>query len=261
MECALTIAGSDPTGGAGIQSDLQVFRALAVYGTSVIAALTAQNTQGVTETFAVDEQLIRAQLGTLLSDIKPSALKTGMLYSEGAVRAVADAVREHGLKNLVIDPVAVSSSGSRLLLPEAEKTLREELLPLARVVTPNMAEAAWLAGMQVETPGEMERAARAIADLGPEMVVVTGGHLLEKAEDIVFDGKQIYRLEGEMHEGAYHGTGCAYSACITALLALGSAPVEAARRAKELVAHAIAGAVSPGGGMKILRFESNNGKS
>jgi len=254
MECALTIAGSDPTGGAGIQADLRVFHALGVHGMAVIAALTAQSTSAVMDVYPVPDSQLREQLRALLDDIRPSALKTGMLYSSGAVNAVAEAVSEYSLGNLVIDPVAISTSGRTLLDDDARKALREVLLPLSRVVTPNTDEAAWLCGLKVDTTKGMERAAMAIRDMGPEVVVVTGGHLEDKAIEIVFDGQEVHRLEGAMMPGRYHGTGCAYSACITAFLALGRAPVEAAMLAKELVGDAIRSSYRPGGGMSILRF-------
>lgn len=254
MECALTIAGSDPTGGAGIQADLRVFHALGVHGMAVIAALTSQSTSAVMDVYPVPDSQVREQLRALLDDIRPSALKTGMLYSQEAVSSVAEAVKEYGLKNLVIDPVAISTSGRKLLDDKARAELTEKLLPLASVITPNTDEAAWLTGMRVDTPEDMERAARAITDMGPEVVVVTGGHLEDMAIEVVYDGQETHRFEGTRMPGRYHGTGCAYSACITALLALGSAPVEAAMRAKEFVSNAIRDAYRPGGGMSILRF-------
>jgi hydroxymethylpyrimidine/phosphomethylpyrimidine kinase len=254
MKCALTIAGSDPTGGAGVQADLRVFHALGVHGTSVIAALTAQSTSAVKDVYPVPGEHVMGQLRSLLEDIRPSALKTGMLYSAGAVEAVARAVDDYGLKKLVIDPVAISTSGGKLLTEEGAKALREKLLPLADVVTPNREEAGWLASMKVSTPDEMEKAARHIGDMGPGTVIVTGGDMGEKALEVVYDGGDIIRFEGPRRPGQHHGTGCAYSACITALLASGLSAVEAARRAKELMNDALRDAFRPGGGMSIPGF-------
>jgi hydroxymethylpyrimidine/phosphomethylpyrimidine kinase len=254
MECALTIAGSDPTGGAGVQADLRVFHALGVHGMAVIAALTAQNTKEVKDVYPVPGEQVAGQLRVLLEDSRPSALKTGMLYSRGAVDAVTRAVGEYRLENLVIDPVAVSTSGRKLLNEEAAVALRERLLPLARVVTPNTEEAGWLASMRVSTPEEMKEAALRIRKMGPETVIVTGGDLGEKAVDVLLDGSGTFTFESSRRHGRYHGTGCAYSACITALLAAGLAPLEAARRTKELMNDALRDSFSPGGGMDIPRF-------
>jgi len=254
MKYALTIAGSDPTGGAGIQADLRVFSSLGVHGMAVIAALTAQNTVEVKDVFPVPGQQVGEQLRALLDDIRPSALKTGMLYTSGAVCAVTEAMREYGLGNLVIDPVAISTSGRRLIDDDGARALREKLLPLARVVTPNTDEAAWLTSAEIKTPEDMERAARRIRDMGPETVVVTGGDMGDRAIDVVYDGHEAFRFEGARIPGKYHGTGCAYSACITALLALDAEPVEAARRASDMINIALKESYRPGGGMGILRF-------
>lgn len=254
MECALTIAGSDPSGGAGIQADLRVFHSIGVYGTSVIAALTAQSTSQVSEVYPVHEDQVRGQLRALLDDIRPSALKTGMLYSAGVVAAVAETIREYELDNLVIDPVAISTSGKRLLSMEAAGELKKKLLPIARVVTPNAEEAGWLTSMSVTTPEDMEKAAEKIRQLGPETVIVTGGEMGDRAVEVVHDASGTFRFEGPRAPGLYHGTGCAYSACITALLAKGMGAVDAASRTKELMNKALWEAFSPGGGMKIPRF-------
>jgi len=254
MECALTIAGSDPTGGAGIQADLRVFHALGVHGMAVIAALTAQSTRAVKEVYPVPAKQVSEQLRVLLDDIRPSAIKTGMLYSAEAVDTVAWAVREYGLKNLVIDPVAISTSGRELLRDEARTALRETLLPLARVVTPNMDEAGWLASMKVTTPEDMKEAARKIRQMGPDTVIVTGGDMDDRSLEVVLNDSGTFVFEAQRIPGRYHGTGCAYSACITALLAFGLPPVEAARRAKELINDALRDSFRPGGGMDILRF-------
>ncbi|MFC1549456.1 bifunctional hydroxymethylpyrimidine kinase/phosphomethylpyrimidine kinase [Nitrospirota bacterium] len=255
MECALTIAGSDPSGGAGVQADLRVFHALGVHGLAVIAALTAQSTATVTDVYPVPGEQVEGQLRALLGDIRPSALKTGMLYSPEAVDAVASAVGEYRLDNLVIDPVAISTSGRRLMDEDAAEVMRKKLLPLATVVTPNAQEAGWLASMSVvSTPEEMEEAARRIRNMGPDTVIVTGGDLGETAIEVLLNDSGISRFEAPRRPGRYHGTGCAYSACITALLAGGLRPVEAARRTKELMNDALRDSFRPGRGMNIPRF-------
>lgn len=256
MECALTIAGSDPTGGAGIQADLRVFKALGVHGMAVIAALTAQDTREVKGVYPVPPQEVGRQLDALLRDVRPLAIKTGMLYSADAVEAVANAMRKYGLSNLVIDPVAISTSGSTLLSPEGMRMLIKKLVPLCTVITPNLNEAAMLTGMQAASSRQdMERAAIILHDMGADTVIITGGHLEETATDLVYDGRDFHLLDAPMSEGNYHGTGCAFSACICALLALGNAPIVAARRAKELVGDAIRDAFRLSEqGMGILRF-------
>jgi len=254
MKTALTIAGSDPTGGAGLQADLGVFRAMGVLGLSVPASLTAQSTKGVEEVWPVDEGVLSRQLEVLLGDIRPDALKTGMLYTVHAVRVAARTVRDHALENLVVDPVAVSSTGVALVDDKALETTRKELFPLARVITPNIYEAAVFTGLKVDTPEDMEAAAAALMSMGPEAVVVTGGHLDELALDVYHDGDTTRRMEAKKLEGEYHGTGCAFSAALAALLALGHAPAEAVEKAKAFVQNAIKEAHHPGRGMGILKF-------
>lgn len=251
MKTALTIAGSDPTGGAGLQADIRVFRAFGVHGLSVPSALTAQSTEGVDYIWPVEAPLFRRQLEVLLEDIRPDALKTGMLYTTGAVEETARAVSARSLPNLVVDPVAISSTGVSLIEEGALDALRERLFPLSRVITPNIYEAALLTGINTEA-ADMELAARRLREMGPEAVIVTGGHLEGVAVDLYFDGAEVHRLEGEKAEGDYHGTGCAFSAAIAALLALGHTPLEAARGAKEFIQEAIRKAHAPGRGMRVL---------
>jgi hydroxymethylpyrimidine/phosphomethylpyrimidine kinase len=252
MKTALTIAGSDPCGGAGLQADLRVFSSLGVYGLSVVTSLTAQNTMGVNAALRVESSFIEAQLASLLNDIRPDALKTGMVYSRDAVAAIAHMVKGFELENLVIDPVTISSSGLPLMEEGALDILRERLLPLARVITPNMSEAAALSGIEVLDEKDMENAARLLKKMGPEVVVVTGGHLENETVDLVYDGSCFHRLRSKKEKGEYHGTGCAYSAALAAFLAKGSSPLSAAEKAKEFVHEAILKARSIGKGMKIL---------
>ncbi len=256
MKVALTIAGSDPTGGAGAQSDLRVFHHFAVYGLSVLAALTAQNTFKVSAVSAVRGDLLEEQLNTLLNDIRPDALKTGLLFSMDAIMTAAKIIRAHDLRNVVIDPVIVSSTGTDLMERGALDIMKKDLLPLARVITPNIAEASALSGVRISDEEDIEEAARALKQFGPEVIVITGGHLPAAKEhetlELIYDGKDFHRIRGKKIKGEYHGTGCAFSAAITALLARGSSVTDAVRQAREFMDKAIKNAHSIGKGMKLL---------
>lgn len=253
MKTALTIAGSDPTGGAGIQADLKVFRAFGVHGISVTAAITAQNTHGVSAIFPVAKNAIKAQCDTLLSDISPDAVKIGMLYSTDAVGIVSDVIKRYSLGNVVIDPVTVSSSGASLVDEGTLDAIKELLFPLARIVTPNIYEATVLTGIPVEEKKGLEASASALKKTGPHVVIITGGHLEGVALDLYYDGG-FKRIESEKLPGEFHGTGCVFSSALAALLALGHEPLDAARRAKEFVKSAIQKACHPGRGMGILHL-------
>jgi hydroxymethylpyrimidine/phosphomethylpyrimidine kinase len=246
---ALTIAGSDSGGGAGIQADLKTFSALGVYGMTAITALTAQNTTGVTGIVEMSPEFIRQQIDAVVSDIGVDAAKTGMLSSDPIIEAVADEIRQHRITRLVVDPVMIAKSGAALLRPEAREALRRFLLPLALIVTPNLHEAATLVDRKVETLREMEDAARALHALGPRYVVVKGGHLSGAAVDVVFDGSRFERLEATRIETRHtHGTGCVFSAAIAARLAHGAAVPQAIRDAKLFITHAIRDALPLGSG-------------
>lgn len=239
-KAALSIAGSDPSGGAGIQADLKVFALLGVYGMALPAALTAQNTVKV---FSVKSRLaasVREELGALMEDVRPDALKTGMLYSAGVISAVADAVRRYRLSNLVVDPVTISSSGKRLLKKDAEAALIGELFPLALIVMPNIAEAAKLSGIEINSLKDAEEAAAIIIKLGPKNVLIKGGHLPGgEAVDVLFDGVKFTRFAGRRVAKEIHGAGCVYSAAVTAGLAKGLTLEEAVRAAKKFISKAI----------------------
>jgi hydroxymethylpyrimidine kinase/phosphomethylpyrimidine kinase len=238
IHTVLTIAGSDPSGGAGIQADLKTFSALKVYGMAVIAALTAQNTQGVRAVFEIPAEFVGSQLDAILTDIPPMAVKTGMLGSAAVVEVVANRLR--GMRHLVVDPVMVSSSGMPLLQPEGIEILKRELLPLAELITPNLAEASELAGMDVKNLSDMERAARRIHDMGARSVLVKGGHLEGDAIDVFFDGRTIVQLRSERVPGAdLHGTGCVLSSAIAAKLALGHPLSDSVSLAKDFVTASI----------------------
>ena len=220
---ALTVAGSDSGGGAGIQADLKTFQALGVYGMSAITAVTVQNTKGVSGYDELPPDTVADQIRAVVTDIGADAVKTGMLASAGIVEAVADAFQEVGVTNLVVDPVSVSKHGHPLLADEAVASLRSRIVPMATVVTPNLPEAALLAGFPVQSRQEMERAGLAILELGPAAVLVKGGHL-EGAEavDLLVTRQGVQPMAGERIDTPHtHGTGCVLSAAIAALLARG----------------------------------------
>jgi len=246
---ALSIAGSDPSGGAGIQADLKVFTILGVYGMAIPAALTAQSTKGVSAVKEIPPVFMEAQLEALLSDIKPDAVKTGMLLTARTVSIVAGAVKRYRLRNLVIDPVMVSSSGKRLLKKDALDALTERLLPLAALVTPNIDEAKLLTGMEIETVEDMEEAAKRIRKLGAKAVLVKGGHIEGDAVDVLYDGFGFWRFTAKRTAGvSIHGAGCVYSAAITAGLAKGMPLAGSVEAAKKFVTKAIKKAAPVGHG-------------
>ncbi|MCR4438580.1 MAG: bifunctional hydroxymethylpyrimidine kinase/phosphomethylpyrimidine kinase [bacterium] len=253
MVRALTIAGSDSGGGAGIQADLKTFCAFKVYGMSVITAVTAQNTMGVHGIFALPAEFVAEQLHCVLEDIGADAAKTGMLSNVQIVRAVAAELRRHQVRNVVVDPVMLAKRGEPLLQPEARQALVEELLPLAEVVTPNIPEAEALAEMHIESLDDMKRAAERILARGARAVVVKGGHRTSDATDVLFDGQAMLELRGERLANPHtHGSGCTFSAAIAAGLAKGKPLVEAVRGAKAFVTKAIAHAEQVGNGIAGL---------
>lgn len=250
MQTALTIAGSDSGGGAGIQADLKTFAAHRVFGLSAITAVTAQNTLGVVAFEALSADLVAAQIEAVAGDIGVQAVKTGMLANAAIVEAVAASVQALDLPWLVVDPVMVAKSGDRLLDDEALGMIRAELLPQAFVVTPNIPEAAVLAGIPIESDDDRREAARRIARLGPRHVLVKGGHLaLPDIVDLLFDGRDFVEFRNERVPGAStHGTGCTFSAALTAHLALGHSLHEAIPEAQRYVAGAIRHAPALGRG-------------
>lgn len=247
---ALTIAGSDSGGGAGIQADLKTFHAFGAFGTSVVTAITAQNTLGVTAVHPVPADVVRAQLRAVAEDLPPAALKTGMLATSELVRLVASEIRELDLKHLVVDPVMVSTSGHRLLDADAERAVLGDLLPLAAVVTPNLDEAAILAGMPVADEGAMRRAAEALVDRGAAAVLLKGGHMAAgELVDLLFDGREWHEWRRpKLATTSTHGTGCTLSAAIAAGLAHGRTLVESVDDALAYVQRAIAAAPGYGAG-------------
>ncbi len=251
---ALTIAGSDSGGGAGIQADLKTFSVLGVYGMTAITAVTVQNTKGVASYEALSASTVGAQIRAVATDIGVDAAKTGMLANSAVVEAVAEAVAEVGIARLVVDPVSVSKHGHALLDEDAIDALRARILPLAALVTPNLPEASVLAGIPVATRDDMRRAADAILDLGPRAVLVKGGHLRgrEEAADLLVDAESgvVRWLAVERIDTPHtHGTGCTLSAAIVAHLAMGRGMDDAVDAGKAFVTEAIRHALAIGGGI------------
>jgi hydroxymethylpyrimidine/phosphomethylpyrimidine kinase len=246
---ALTIAGSDSGGGAGIQADLKTFSALGVFGMSVLTAVTAQNTLGVTAVAEIPKDVIEAQMDAVLSDIGASAIKTGMLSSAAIIETVAERLQHYRAAPLVVDPVMVATSGDRLLREDAVTMLRTRLLPLATVVTPNLPEAEVLAGRPVTTLADMRDVARALIDLGCQSVLVKGGHLEGDAVDVFYDGADWLELQAKrIPTTSTHGTGCTLASAIAAKLALGLSLEASVRAAKAYVSEAITHAYGIGHG-------------
>lgn len=241
---ALTIAGADPSGGAGIQADLKTFSALGVFGASVITSLTAQNTREVTAIHDPPVEFLAAQLDAVFGDLAVGATKLGMLSNEAVIECVAERLVAHRARNLVLDPVMVSKGGARLLEPSAVKALRERLVPLADVLTPNLPEAAVLLGIgEGEVLAKLQDCGRRLLALGPRCVVLKGGHAGGAfSDDLVFEGEGIVRLSARRTpSNNTHGTGCTFSAAIAAGLARGASRAEAIANAKRFVGAAIEG--------------------
>jgi hydroxymethylpyrimidine/phosphomethylpyrimidine kinase len=237
---ALTIAGSDSGAGAGIQADLKTFAALGVYGTSAITAITAQNTVGVTQILALNPNLVGAQIDAVIGDIGADAVKTGMLANARIIDMVAKKIGEHRLRNVVVDPVMVATSGDLLIQKNAVAVLRTRLIPLATVVTPNLPEAEELTGMKLRTSAEIDEAAKRIVKMGAKTVIIKGGHRKGPAVDLFYDGKKFTALNApRIRTKNTHGTGCTFSAAIAAYLAKGEKIESAVASAKRYITQAI----------------------
>ena len=251
---ALTIAGSDSGGGAGIQADLKTFSAYRVFGMSVITAVTAQNSLGVQAVECLPPSLVARQLSSVLEDFGADAAKCGMLGTAAIVEAVAAGLRARPVARLVVDPVMAATSGDALLEPDAVSKVTKSLLPLALVVTPNLSEAEALAGMPVSSRADMEEAARRIHKLGPRHVLVKGGHLKGDAVDLLYNGREFTAFQAPRIESDNtHGSGCTFSAAIAASLAQGRPLAEAVRDAKAYVMRAIREGFALGRGVGALR--------
>jgi hydroxymethylpyrimidine/phosphomethylpyrimidine kinase len=250
MQIALTIAGSDSGGGAGIQADLKTFHRFGVYGTSVITAITAQNTLGVTAWSATAPELVRGQIDAVAADLRPAAVKTGMLGDAAVVDVVAEGIRTHGFGNYVLDPVMVATSGDLLLERDAVTAIRDALVPLAALVTPNLDEAEILVGFPVRDAAAMERAARVLVErMGASAALVKGGHLHgAEAVDVLFDGETVPYAHPRITTTSTHGTGCTLSSAVAAGLACGEPLRAAVGAALDYVHRAIATAPALGAG-------------
>ena len=260
VPCALSIAGSDSGGGAGIQADLKAFARCGVHGATAITAITVQNTVEVRRVYPLPPRAIVEQVAAVAEDIGVDVVKIGMLGNVETIEAVAEALEHTGSAPVVIDPVMVAESGARLLDQDAVEALRATLLPRATVVTPNVPEARVLCGVPDEEVPAVELARRVQA-LGPANAVVTGGHR-QQAVDVFFDGRELVEIPGERHpDGAAHGSGCTHSSALAAHLALGYAPLEAARRAKaiasEAVAHGLGGLGAGAGPVDVFDLASH----
>ena len=257
----LTIAGSDPSGGAGLQADLKTFAAFGVYGVSAVAAITVQNTQGVDRIAALEADLVEAQIEAVAGDIALHATKTGMLANAAIVEAVTAAIDELELPLVVVDPVLVSSSGKPLLDGDGQRALVAGLLPRARVATPNLAEAETLSGRRIESLADARDAARRIRDFGPRAVVITGGHArgfggpgaAADVIDLLLDGDEFHECRApRVDAGPTHGTGCTFASAVAASLALGRTLPDAVARAQRYVAGALAHRPAIGRGRGVL---------
>jgi hydroxymethylpyrimidine/phosphomethylpyrimidine kinase len=250
MKQVLTIAGSDSSGGAGIQADIKAMSANGVFAMSVLTSITAQNTQGVTAVHDLPISIIERQLDAIFEDFEVAAVKTGMLSSVEIVEAVSRKLRQYGVSTLVVDPVMVAKSGHALLKPEAIETVKKALIPLSLVVTPNVVEAEQLADRKIRTLAEARQAAKAIHTLGCRYVLIKGGHLLEeKGTDLLYDGRFFHLYRTEFIDTPHtHGTGCTFASAIAAQLAKGKSVPEAVQTAKTYLTNAIRHALAIGHG-------------
>ena len=258
LPAALTIAGSDSSGGAGVQADLKTMLALGVYGMSAITALTAQNTTGVAAIFKSSPDFLAAQLDSIFADIPPAALKTGMVFSADLIEVTAAKLKEYRAKNIVTDPVMVATSGARLLTEDAATALQEKLLPLATLITPNLLEAEALTGVEIHSKADMEKAARLLQEKSGTSVLCKGGHRFEDADDLLLFGEETIWLRARHIENSNtHGTGCTLSAAIAAYLAKGEKLPLAVRKAKDYITGALTAGLDLGHGSGPLHHGWN----
>lgn len=239
MKTALTVAGSDPSGGAGIQADLKTFAAHGVYGMSVITSVTSQNTTGVFGVFDMPENVIKSQLDAVFTDIFPNSVKIGMVSSAEIIKAIAEALKKYNAKNVVLDTVMVSTSGCPLLKADAVSALTSYLFPLSDIITPNIGEAEILVGFEIKSEDDMLSAAKKIYDDYGVCVLLKGGHLDGAASDILYDGHETWFRGEKINNPNTHGTGCTLSSAIAARLALGYDIQSAVKSAKDYVTGAI----------------------
>lgn len=249
MKTALTIAGSDCSGGAGIQADIKTMLANGVYGMSVITALTAQNTTGVTDIFEISGKFLEEQLDCIFTDIYPDAIKTGMVSSKELITVIGRKLKEYKARNIVVDPVMVATSGARLISEDAIETLKNELLPIAAIITPNIPEAQVLSGTKIKTKEDMEFTAKEIYEQFGCAVLLKGGHFTEDANDFLYDGKSFRWFYGKKIDNPNtHGTGCTLSSAIASNLAKGMPLEKAVEKAKEYLSAALGAMLDLGSG-------------
>jgi hydroxymethylpyrimidine/phosphomethylpyrimidine kinase len=236
----LTIAGSDSSGGAGIQADLKVFQALGVYGATAVTAVTVQNSKGVHQIHPIPAKVVAAQMEALFQDAVPQAIKTGMLVSAEIVNVVADTIRKYGITNLVVDPIISASSGKTLLSNQGIQALKDKLIPLAKVITPNYPEAEKLSGIAIQSDADEIKAGQRILAMGCAAVVITGGHRKDRPVDLLMEQNgNIQWFEGEFAGPGMHGTGCVFSAAVTSYLALNYPLPDVIARSKRYIYRAI----------------------
>lgn len=246
---ALTIAGSDSSGGAGLQADLKTFSAFGIYGMSVVTAVTAQDTVKVHSAFGLDPKFIGLQFEAVLTDIGVDGIKTGMLYDASVVQLIAEKLHRNPVPHIVVDPVMVSKGGDRLLEPGAIDILKRELIPAATLITPNIPEAELLSGLSIQSLDDVREAATEIKELGCQAVLIKGGHLEGEAVDVLFDGEIFTEFKSErIASRNTHGTGCTYSAAILSNLIKGHPLIESIRISKDYITEAIRNAFSLGKG-------------
>ncbi|WP_163103113.1 bifunctional hydroxymethylpyrimidine kinase/phosphomethylpyrimidine kinase [Peribacillus alkalitolerans] len=250
---ALTIAGSDSGGGAGIQADLKTFQELGVYGMSVITAITAQNTKGVQGVYPVEPAAVLNQLSSIADDLPPEAVKTGMLFSSDIIEGVADFISSHAWSKLVVDPVMIAKGGASLLQKQSVQALIDNLIPLAYVITPNIPEAEVLTGLKIQSDYDRKEAAKKLFDMGARHVVIKGGHdtfsSSKEATDLLFDGNEFYEFRSiRVNTKHTHGTGCTFASAVTAELAKGHSVYESVHTAKLFITSAILNEIGIGNG-------------
>lgn len=248
----LTIGGSDPTGGAGIQMDIKVFQALGVWGLSCITNVTVQTTYGVQKINKVPPHIVARQIDSAALDIGIDACKIGMLFAPGIVSVVAERISRRKIKNIVLDPIIWAKDGRRLLTPKALSRLKKELLPLALIITPNIPEAEKISGISLKSLQDVEEAARIIHKMGPNYVLIKGGHLPSDPLDIFFDGERFHKFPSPRIDKIVHGTGCILSSATAAHLAQGKSPLESVASAIELTHSAIEQALPLGKGLYYI---------
>jgi len=259
MHTALTIAGSDSSGGAGIQADIKTMAANGVYAMSAITALTAQNTTGVTGIMEVSPEFLAQQLDAVFTDIYPDAVKTGMVATSGLIKTIADKLKEYDAKNIVVDTVMVATSGAKLISDDAIETLKKELLPLADVITPNIPEAEVLSGLEIKNEDDMIEAAKIINEKFGCSVLCKGGHQINDANDLLYrDGGYVWFKGKRIDNPNTHGTGCTLSSAIASNLAKGENLDDAVKHAKEYISNALAAMLDLGKGSGPLCHNFNN---